>query len=396
MLRCVLVLLFPTFILMHPMENIVIAQESVSLKVAEKNVGDALALALKLAARRKIKFAGKGLRGILNEEVAPHSGQYVSSYKVLGGSGRGWVNLEASVDVTALRAIFALSQANFKSKAPKAVIMIKGHNGNSTWRGSAYDELEQELVTLLEASVRARFERRGISFIPRINEYLDFVSDIDESSGPSLRSIAQKVDADLVVYLEPEFRTGDKPGAGGMRFFLKGLIYDKQRDEILGASEQSVPMWMGERSLKSKNEKITEAVNDHIDSTVHEVFMLSGSRLLANVSSVSYLTIRLVQPPDFPAIDQIRAAMGKMKGVRYVVERKVTPGYFDFWVDSEFGKDRLRKEFRRLDLDGYSVSIIKNQETVSSDDVSISIRMEKKASASEGSLPSKERSAKGA
>lgn len=358
------------------------AQEAMTVNAADKNVGDALAKALKKAALKKITVPGSTMRSILTDEVAPHSGQFISSYKVTGGSGKGWVNLETSVDVSALRSIFAMNRENFKSKAPKALILVRGHNGNSVWRGAAYDENEEELAIQLEAAIRARLKRRGIQFLPRLNEYLDFVDEIDENSAATLKAIAQKVDADLVVYIAPDFRNDPESRRPGLRFFIKGLIYDNQRDLVLGAAEQSVPMWLGERAITSKNEKIMEVIQEHIDNTIHEVFMLSGAKLLSTISSVSYVTLRVVEPPDFFSVDQLREGVGQLKGVRFIVERKIAPGVFDFWVDSEVPMQRLKRELRGMSMNDYSISILKRADETPEDDT-ISIRLEKKTSTSE-------------
>lgn len=359
------------------------SQESTVIKVSEKNVGDALALALVMAAKRKVDFSGKNQRPILNEEVAPHSGQFVSSYKVLGGSGRGWVNLEATVDVTALKSIFAINSSNFKGTAPKAAILVRGHNGNAIWRGSEYDELESDLVSKLEASARVRLERRGFKVLPRISEYLDFVDEINADSGPTMRAIAQRLDADLVLYLAPQFKVGQTTGASGVRFYISGVMYDRERDLVLSSTEQSMPMWLGEKAIKSKNEKVTEALMEHVDNTVHEVFMLGGSRLQADIASVSYVTVRVLTPPDYFALDQFRTNMQQVRGVRTIVERKITPGEFDFWVDSEISRDRLAKEIRGLVLENYSVTSAANVGTA--DEASIAIKLERKKSPADGS-----------
>lgn len=359
--------------------------KSVTLTVSEKSVGDALGLALRLAAKKNLNADGPSQKAIMDAEVIPHASQYISSYKVIsGGGGRSWINVSATIDLSALQSILILNSAQFKKSPVKLLVLVRGFKGGAPWKGVAYEESELQLVDRIEAEVKKMAQRRQLTMMPRISSYQEHIENVDVNSSALLRAVALRADADLVLFVDSKFQQVDDDEAivEGLQLQLETALYERGQNLVLANSKESVPMAAGEKALTSKSEKVYEIVDTLIDKATHDVFMRAGGRFLAENAAEAYLTLRVLDPPNHAAVAELKDSVQKIAKVNSVIEREVERGRLDFWVDAGFGQETLRKELRALQLENYRVSVRQPSEETAPEIVLV--RLEPKTGAAGG------------
>lgn len=352
--------------------------KSVTITVSEKSVADALALALRLAAKKYLNYDSHIQQSVVDNEVLPHSSQYVSSYKVVGGGPKGQVTLNAMIDLRALQAILVLNNSEFKKSPVKIQLVVKGFRGGAPWRGTSYHENEELLISRIEAEVKEKAGRRKLQVLPRISSYQDHLDSLDLNSAASLRAVALKQDADIVLFVETKFVQSDDDESivEGTQLQMEAALYERSKNLVLATGKSSIQMAAGERALTAKNERVNESVSELIDKLTHDVLMRGGSRYLAEVSSESYLTLRVLDPPNHSAVTELKEAVSKIAKVNGIVEREVQRGRFDFWIDAAQSLEGLKKELRNTNLENYRISV--RQPTEASDREIILVRLESK------------------
>ncbi len=334
--------------------------KSITLTVSEKNVSEALALALRIAAKKHLNFDASVQKQIMDSEVIPYASQFISSYKVVsGGGGRSWVNVLATVDLNALQSILVLHAGLFKKNPVRMLVMVRGFKGGAPWKGVAYEESEELLVARVEAETKERAARRKINLIPRIASYQDHLDGVDTNSAALLRAVALKSDVDLVFFVDAKFveTKDDESPVDGLQLQLETALYERNQNIILANSRESMSMLAGEKALLSKNEKVLEGVVNLIDKATHDAFMRAGSKYLAETASASYLTLRVLDPPSMAAVNELKDGVRKIARVNSVVEREIERGRVDYWIDAGFGADALKRELKTIQLENYRVSV---------------------------------------
>ena len=353
--------------------------KSITLTVSEKSVSDALALALRLAAKKHLNHDGAIQKAGLDAEVIPHSSQYISSYKVIsGGGGRSWVNVSATIDLNALQSILILNSGQVQKSPVKLLLLVRGFKGGAPWKGVAYEDAELQLVDRIEAEVKKRAQRRHLTLMPRISSYQEHLENIDVNSSALLRAVALRADADLVLFVDTKFEQAndDEAIVEGLQLQLETALYERGENLVLAHSKESVPMSAGEKALLLKNEKVFEVVDALVDKATHDVFMRAGGRYIAENAAESYLTLRVLDPPNNAAVTELKDNVQKIAKVNSVVEREVERGRLDFWIDAAFGQEVLRKELRGLQLENYRVSV--RQPTAETPPEVVLVRLEPK------------------
>lgn len=350
-----LVFALPLLILLQSSAAPASEAKSVVITVAEKSVGEAVGLALRLAAKRGVKMDAVAQKSIIDSEVIPNSSQYVSSYRVVGGGPRGLINLNATIDLRALQSILAFGSEEFARPGAKVQVMVRGFKGGAPWQRVPYEETEEPVVARVEAGFKEILARRKLQALPRINSYMEHLENVDGQSASLLRGVATRQKADFVIFVAASFvqDTDDESTYEGQRLQLEASFFDQERNLILGTAKESIPLQAGERALSAKNEKVLENVTELVARVGHGVFLRSGSRFLTEVSADKYLTLRIQDPPNHAAIQELKEAITKINKVNSVVEREIQRGRLDLWVDAALSADALRKEIRSLALENF-------------------------------------------
>ena len=334
--------------------------KSVTLTVSEKSVAEALALALRIAAKKHLNFDATVQKQIMDSEVIPYASQYISSYKVVsGGGGRSWVNVLATVDLNALQSILVLHAGQFKKSPVRMLVMVRGFKGGAPWKGVAYEESEEILVSRVEAEIKERVARRKIMMVPRIASYQDHLDGVDVNSTALLRAVALKTDVDLVFFVDAKFveSKDDESIVEGLQLQLETALYERGQNMILANSRESMAMMAGEKAILSKSDKVLEGVVSLVDKATHDAFMRAGSRYISETSNATYLTLRVLDPPNYAAVNELKEGVRKIARVNSVIEREVERGRVDFWIDAGFSADLLKRELRGLQLENFRISV---------------------------------------
>ena len=340
--------------------------KNATLTVQDKSVLGALYSVTRNALEKSLAVDNSQKEIIFQEEVKPNIYDIIPSHKVLrrikNSKGETLLDVLVEVDMSSLHSLFAFNSTYLKDDSLRAVIAIRGYEGGKPGNKKGHTKGENNLNDWIASSMSNYLDRRLFQLILYSNE-LSAQSYIEEDFDlkATFKNIAERTDANLVIFLEPKFEyiTKKPRNRKSMHFHMKTSFYERSSDLILLTLTKSTPMWLGKNAPTTKNKKIIEKLKGFINYFTYSTFKMAGIKYLAHMNKSESLILRVVNPPDYQSLQEFKKYLLKvLPSLESIMERELGKGRVDYQVKLGKTKEQsLMSAIKSMSLENYSVFI---------------------------------------
>ncbi len=291
-------------------------------------------------------------KNILENEVMNSPSQFVSSYKIVEGGQAGYININATVETDTIRALLNFVPRNFSSN--KILLLVKSN-------GTPSPAIDSALEKSVELALKDRLLRRKFSLISTA-DFQDSSTLSEDFTQPDILKMAgDKVEASLSIAFRMNYEEVENENSHGMddRLQVAATIYDNKAAKVLARFNNSMVLPKSAKKDSMANDW-SRVASDEAGSFFQGLLIKAGEHFLNAGEQKDGIILRIVDAPNFPAVNHFRLAIEGMKDVKQIIESSIRKGAYDFSIRSALDKEQLEKKILALPLDEAVLKLAEN------------------------------------